>query len=202
MNVKDFLFWGNAPWIDFVNTEVFHGPERLDLLPDHVALLRWAVEARLLRPDDPAVRIEPGVTTDTAEREEIWREAIAFRSELRRLATDLAAAKQPARSDLWRINRLLADYPIVLGLDLGPAGFSLTSTFARPGPRSPLALIAQDAARFLGAVEPDLVRACGSPECSILFYDTSKNRKRRWCRMEICGNRFKAAQHRARHTHR
>jgi predicted RNA-binding Zn ribbon-like protein len=28
------------------------------------------------------------------------------------------------------------------------------------------------------------------------FLDVSKNRKRRWCSMSICGNRAKAATHR------
>ncbi|MEL6323421.1 MAG: CGNR zinc finger domain-containing protein, partial [Pseudomonadota bacterium] len=34
------------------------------------------------------------------------------------------------------------------------------------------------------------------PTCTLYFHDVSKNHKRRWCSMDICGNRAKAAAHR------
>ena len=34
------------------------------------------------------------------------------------------------------------------------------------------------------------IKQCGN--CGYLFVDNSKNRSRRWCSMEICGNRVKA----------
>jgi predicted RNA-binding Zn ribbon-like protein len=43
-----------------------------------------------------------------------------------------------------------------------------------------------------------LVRKCESADCVLWFYDTSKNHARRWCSMELCGNRKKAAVHRTR----
>jgi len=42
-----------------------------------------------------------------------------------------------------------------------------------------------------------LVKNCEGPSCSLWFYDISKNHSRRWCTMSVCGNRAKAAQHRA-----
>jgi predicted RNA-binding Zn ribbon-like protein len=36
--------------------------------------------------------------------------------------------------------------------------------------------------------------------CGWLFYDTSKNRTRRWCDMRGCGNRAKARRHYAKVT--
>ena len=41
------------------------------------------------------------------------------------------------------------------------------------------------------------VRKCESPACTLWFRDVSKNHTRRWCSMAICGNRAKAAAHRA-----
>ena len=35
------------------------------------------------------------------------------------------------------------------------------------------------------------VRECGGHACGWLFYDRSKNNCRRWCEMEVCGNRAK-----------
>ena len=42
-----------------------------------------------------------------------------------------------------------------------------------------------------------LIKQCKGPTCTLWFLDVSKNRKRRWCTMAICGNRAKVAKHRA-----
>lgn len=43
-----------------------------------------------------------------------------------------------------------------------------------------------------------LVRKCEAPACTAWFFDVSKSHARRWCSMALCGNRAKAAAHRAR----
>ncbi|MBB6669822.1 CGNR zinc finger domain-containing protein [Cohnella nanjingensis] len=40
----------------------------------------------------------------------------------------------------------------------------------------------------------DRIRACEHEACILHFVDTSKGGKRRWCSMESCGNRHKAAE--------
>jgi predicted RNA-binding Zn ribbon-like protein len=42
-----------------------------------------------------------------------------------------------------------------------------------------------------------LVRNCEGPICSLMFLDRTKSHARRWCSMAVCGNRAKAAAHRA-----
>jgi len=43
-----------------------------------------------------------------------------------------------------------------------------------------------------------LVRRCEGLGCTLWFLDVSKGHARRWCSMAVCGNRAKAATHRAR----
>jgi predicted RNA-binding Zn ribbon-like protein len=45
------------------------------------------------------------------------------------------------------------------------------------------------------------LKACPRDTCRWAFYDHSKNRSARWCRMEECGNREKARAYRERHRH-
>jgi predicted RNA-binding Zn ribbon-like protein len=40
------------------------------------------------------------------------------------------------------------------------------------------------------------VHRCADPRCGRVFFDSSRNGKRRWCEMATCGNRAKAARHR------
>ena len=39
------------------------------------------------------------------------------------------------------------------------------------------------------------LRICASDACAWLFLDKTKNHRRRWCDMKICGNRVKAKRH-------
>lgn len=46
----------------------------------------------------------------------------------------------------------------------------------------------------------DRLKACADEECQWAFYDSSRNRSRTWCSMEVCGNRAKTRAYRARHS--
>lgn len=52
---------------------------------------------------------------------------------------------------------------------------------------------AMSAMRALVLPDKTRIRAC--PNCDWLFLDRSKNKSRRWCDMNVCGNRVKAAAH-------
>ncbi|MEV4357882.1 CGNR zinc finger domain-containing protein [Nonomuraea sp. NPDC049625] len=43
--------------------------------------------------------------------------------------------------------------------------------------------------------QPSRIRRCAHPACVLYFYDTSRNGTRRWCSMDGCGSRTKAARH-------
>jgi predicted RNA-binding Zn ribbon-like protein len=45
---------------------------------------------------------------------------------------------------------------------------------------------------------PDRIRRCAHEKCVLWFHDTSRNGTRRWCSMEVCGNRAKAGRYYAR----
>ena len=45
---------------------------------------------------------------------------------------------------------------------------------------------------------PERIKTCASDTCEWIFYDGSRTGRRRWCDMATCGNRAKAARHRAR----
>jgi predicted RNA-binding Zn ribbon-like protein len=63
-----------------------------------------------------------------------------------------------------------------------------------------LAAIARSAAEIIveGAAAP--LRVCSNSGCGLLFYDTSRTHRRRWCSMARCGNRHKVATFSRRHS--
>lgn len=62
-----------------------------------------------------------------------------------------------------------------------------------------LSTVARDAVELFTGPYARRIRECGSYDCQLLFVDTSRPGRRRWCAMERCGNRHKVRAHRARH---
>ena len=48
---------------------------------------------------------------------------------------------------------------------------------------------------------PARVRNCANPDCPFWFLDTTRSGTRRWCSMNVCGNRLKARRHYRRQPH-
>jgi predicted RNA-binding Zn ribbon-like protein len=44
------------------------------------------------------------------------------------------------------------------------------------------------------------MKICQNDACAVPFYDKARNRSGKWCSMEVCGNRVKARNFRARHA--
>jgi predicted RNA-binding Zn ribbon-like protein len=61
-----------------------------------------------------------------------------------------------------------------------------------------LAPIAEVAADLLTTADFRLIKRCEDESCVFWFYDLTKSHRRRWCSMELCGNRHKVASYRAR----
>ncbi|PWS45627.1 zf-CGNR multi-domain protein, partial [Streptomyces sp. ZEA17I] len=63
-----------------------------------------------------------------------------------------------------------------------------------------LSTVARDAVDLFTGAYAHRIRTCGGDGCRLLFVDTSRPGRRRWCSMERCGNRHKVRAHRARAT--
>ena len=64
-----------------------------------------------------------------------------------------------------------------------------------------LGLLLGEVAAAMGDGRWERVKACRAETCRWLFFDHAPNLSRRWCSMEVCGNREKARAYRARRRH-
>jgi predicted RNA-binding Zn ribbon-like protein len=53
-------------------------------------------------------------------------------------------------------------------------------------------------AELLSEAKLSRIRKCESESCIVPFYDTSQKGSRRWCSMNICGNKLKVAAYQRR----
>jgi predicted RNA-binding Zn ribbon-like protein len=169
------------PALDLVNSRHGTGP---DLLEDEAwlagFLARWGYDAA-----GPA---------GEQEREKL----ASLRALLRRVVEAVAAGRTPASTDVERLNRVLAGARLTR--ELAPEdGLRLVPV------RRNWAWVLSDLAGALGELlggETDRLKVCDNFECRFAFYDSSKNRTRRWCSHTTCGNRNKLRAFRERQRSR
>ncbi|MFG2678311.1 CGNR zinc finger domain-containing protein [Streptomyces sp. NPDC048392] len=157
---------------------------RWEVLHEPADLTAWAGRSRL--PDGLAL---------TVDRTDVER-ARALRDALFPLTADQAHGRPllPARLDV--VNAAAAQPPLVTRIEPdGTRGWAPGAT----GPRL-LSTVARDAIELFTGPYAGRVRECGAHNCRLLFVDTSRPGRRRWCSMEHCGNREKVRAHRARRT--
>ncbi len=110
-----------------------------------------------------------------------------------------AAAERARREAVAEVNRVLGRSAGARRIDVRDDG-AVVRAFAPVGDAFAGLMIpvADSAADALVLGELVRVRRCAGPRCGRVFYDATRNGRRRWCDMATCGNRAKAARHRAR----
>ena len=193
-----FLFLGNQLTLDFLNTRPVLDGEPVDLLPDLQAVLRWFYAAGLISSRqrttllDRWSGLESGRRTVEALQE--WRE------KLRKEVTAWEQGYPVHRNMVNELNRLLADHPMSSRLKAEGARTSLEFCLRPQHPEDLIAPLAHSAAKLFAETARSRVRQCGN--CMLHFLDTSKKGTRRWCSMQLCGNRLKVAAYAARRRSR
>ncbi|MGW4023002.1 CGNR zinc finger domain-containing protein [Streptomyces sp. NPDC005009] len=100
---------------------------------------------------------------------------------------------------LARVNELARAAPPVPRAVPGEDGVLVRRLDGPPGRAALLAAVARDAVDLLtDPVALGSLRQCEGDNCPIVYLDTSRGRRRRWCSSEICGNRERVARHRRR----
>jgi len=184
-----FLFVGNHVALDFLNTRPVQNDETRELLPDFEALLRWFRAAGLLNSHDVSVlRKNFGNSNRT---QQVLEELRKFREDLRKEVLSLEAGGHLHRTTIDKLNLLLAAHPMITTLKHAEDGINIGLSFKASTPEDLFAPLAHGFAQLFTEADRNRVRKCG--QCVLHFLDTSKKGTRRWCSMQLCGNRLKVA---------
>lgn len=171
----------NSPCLELVNTvNNWHDPER-DLLDDAPNALAWA---GLVFDDEVG---------DLARRDLV--ELRGLRASVRSVFAAVAAGANPPAEPL---EELLAAHSA--GLATARLGLDGTAyTLSWPSPMDGAGLVARLAASAVELLtHGPLDRVGECPSCGWVFLDISRNGRRAWCSMDMCGSRVKARRYHAR----
>lgn len=181
---------GGDAAVDLVNT--FAGwdrpsaPGARDYLETYDHLVLWSASVGLV-PDADVSRLRRAGRRDPEAADGVLNRAKQLRSAVHDLLQTQGARTAPA--SLGTVHDVAGAAMSAARLRWQPPA---TLEFAK-GVRQPLDRLGWHCLLFLGTAEATHVGVCPGRQCGWLFID--RTGRRRWCRMEWCGNRAKARAH-------
>jgi predicted RNA-binding Zn ribbon-like protein len=178
---------------DFMNTLELESGSLVDRLSSFDDAARWLTERGICHEDlAPAALAAQGVSPDQA-----LRKVRAVRAALREVADAVAHDRAPSDSALAEVNRAIRARERV-ELVREPDGVSVGHSHVGDPLDDALARLADPLVHEIQSGRSDRIRICANETCRWVFFDESRAGRRVWCDMASCGNRAKAARHRAR----
>ncbi|MGW2899202.1 CGNR zinc finger domain-containing protein [Streptomyces sp. NPDC001212] len=171
--------------LDLLSTT--HPVERLDSL---APLRAWITGSGLVPPGCPLAHADASWLT-------CFRE---LRGDIGKLVRGYLAQEVRAYElALARVNDVARTAPPAPRAVRGEDGALVRELAGQPQCAALLAAVARDTVELLtDPVARAGLRQCEGDNCPIVYLDTSRGRRRRWCSSEVCGNRERVARHRRR----
>ena len=189
---QPFLFVGNHPCLDFINTQMIVRGNPTDLLGGCEDLVAWMVQAHMVDKVRAAVVM---TQWNRKDQEQLFEQGVSFRRTLRDMVARIVARKSVPDSAIASINHILSRCPGYPQLFYKKGGYTRQFQSQAAQKDGLLAPLAESASDLLCSGKWSLIKKCGNAACILYFYDTTKNHTRNWCSMQLCGNRKKVAAH-------
>jgi predicted RNA-binding Zn ribbon-like protein len=190
-NAAKLTLVGGELALDFANTSSGRGsPDLRDHLLAPGDVVDWAAHARVLPPED-AIWLKAALGADRLLGDGLLRSALGLREDIHTLGAELAAGRAAPPEPIDRLRTVHAQ--CLAKARLAPFGARFAWNWgAKATPiESILGPISLSALTTLLQADLTRIKQCQGDRCGWLFLDTSKNKSRRWCEMEVCGNRAK-----------
>ena len=195
---EPFIFIGERLWLDFVNTDDVRRGVRFDALREFETFVQW-LEAASVVDTERAAGLRRRAQQQPSGAAAALVDARRVRASLRALAERGSTTERARNDTIAEINRILGRSAGTRRLEPNGDG-SFTRSFVPVGDAFAGLMIpvVESAADALVIGELSRIRRCADGRCPRVFFDGTKNGRRRWCDMATCGNRAKAARHRVR----
>jgi predicted RNA-binding Zn ribbon-like protein len=192
--IDGFLFVANRSILDLLNTKPILAVGPVELLPDVRALERWLIASGTVS----SAKAKAAVRSwrDSPAAAVFLEQLVAFRERLRAAVLRMESGSPPSKAFLTEVNSLLLRYPRRTSLRKRGAKVTRETLVELRKPTDLWTPIVDATADLLTEMELSRIRKCES--CVVHFFDTSKKGSRRWCSMNICGNKLKVANYQRR----
>ncbi len=183
--------------LDFLNTDDTENGFPLEKLPSLDVALGWFVDRGVIH-GEGADRLRVQATADPVFAARDLARIHAVRSALREVADAIVEQRPPLPGALDTVNRALHARQVIELVPSSDGCVAVDHRHVGDPIDDALARLADPLVNELVSGRPERIKICDNDRCRWVFYDTSRTSRRRWCDMSTCGNRAKAARHRAR----
>jgi len=187
-----------SPCLNFANTSSGRGsPSHQEHLRSYELLLVWSEHAGLLPP--PLHQALSALAREqAAAAARVFRRALALREAIHAIASALAQHAALPPDALPLLNQELSHAMTQAALHRDTEGFAWDWSDTRIALDRPLWPLARSAAELFTGADLARIKQCAGQHCGWVFLDLTKNNRRRWCEMEVCGSRAKVRRYRQR----
>jgi predicted RNA-binding Zn ribbon-like protein len=180
---------------DFINTIDWRHTEREhEWVLDYFDILAWCNRKELL-PENDISKLFDLALKDPQAASAAYDDALHLRETLFEIFIAVIEGL-PIDKKIWNFfNNKLSNTMNNAFIDKSGSCFEWAFNYGK----NPLEFfqypILKAAADLLIDFDHTRLKKCATPDCGWLFVDNSKNKSKRWCDMESCGNRAKARRH-------
>ena len=178
--------------LDFANTMDWHASDNPEeSLKKYADLIEWSADKGIVSGDAKEALLRKSEERPI-EAQAVLEKAREVREDIYRILSDTAHGRQVKITDLRGFNKALAGAFPHLRLAPSDGGLrwdwdsrsDILDSVVWPVVKSAVDLMTSEALKRVG-------QCADQKGCGWLFWDSSRNRSRRWCDMSDCGNRAK-----------
>ncbi|MBI5370737.1 MAG: CGNR zinc finger domain-containing protein [Sphingobacteriales bacterium] len=190
MAISEISLDGGRLCLDFINSVSSRMKDvRMEYLMTMPDLIAWARRLEIIDARTECILSEKSVK-HSKEAITFLKQALEFREILYKIFQAIAKKKKVHPEYLRSYNVQLKNYFPAIELKQVSGGFSESWLLEEDSYKRIIAPILNDSYELLLSDKLLKVKEC--PSCGWLFYDSTKNGKRRWCSMKNCGSNVKA----------
>jgi predicted RNA-binding Zn ribbon-like protein len=180
-------------FLDFINTQVSaDGGQQRSLLFTYDTILQWSREAKLISKSEFKT-ISAYRDLHTGRVNETFHRYLHVRETLYEVLSDVADKRRPDKRKQEQLNLVVSQVFPKLNFDFSEPSAMLNFNADSSRLDLPLNRIVKLGCELLQYGDSRRIRKCD--RCKKIFFDTSKNRSRKWCSMQTCGNQDKALRY-------
>lgn len=192
--MNSYMMVGERLCMDFINTVSWRESteKRRDWFTSYAKLVDWCIHAEVLT-EQQGKALLLKAQEKQSEAEEVLKQTIEMREVMYRIFKSISKGTSPHPLDLKSFNDSVSHFYQTLLVIQEKDHYRLKFMYNEENLDTMLPPILQSAVDLLVSKNDlERVKQCEGDSCGWLFFDTSRNRSRRWCSMADCGNRAKA----------
>lgn len=179
---------GGSVWLDLANTMYLSDGHKVDLLAEYESVIQWLIKTNLI------VQENVLLPQTIVQEEQFTQKLVELRTICFSIIRDLEKQKEVSEESIGALKNFASELHITVTIEMNN-GLPVTLYKGASTQEDVLYQVISSIVDTLQTVSADRIKKCEHDECILLFVDTSKSGKRRWCSMQTCGNRYKAAKY-------